>query len=42
VTAATMSGPGVAPAAKSMIGLLNDVARRYTDGPAPAPAPARR
>jgi DNA-binding transcriptional LysR family regulator len=31
VTAATISGPGVAPAARSMIGVLRDVARRYTD-----------
>jgi DNA-binding transcriptional LysR family regulator len=30
VTAVTMSGPGVAPAAKSMTTLLIDVARRYT------------
>ncbi len=30
VTVATMSGPGVAPAARSMIGVLRDVARRYT------------
>ena len=39
VTAVTMSGPGVAPAAKSMIDLLMDVARRYTT-PADAPATA--
>jgi DNA-binding transcriptional LysR family regulator len=31
VTAATMAGPGVAPAATSMIAVLTDVARRYTD-----------
>jgi DNA-binding transcriptional LysR family regulator len=31
VTVATMSGPGVAPAARSMIDLLREVARRYTD-----------
>ncbi|MGB9184908.1 MAG: LysR family transcriptional regulator [Solirubrobacteraceae bacterium] len=31
VTVATISGPGVAPAARSMIGVLRDVARRYTD-----------
>ena len=31
VTVATMSGPGVAPAAGAMIGVLRDVARRYTD-----------
>ena len=36
VTVATMTGPGVAPAAKAMIALLTDVARRYTDGAAPA------
>jgi DNA-binding transcriptional LysR family regulator len=39
VTAATMSGPGVAPAAKSMIALLTHVARRYSDGPAPLAHP---
>ena len=37
VVAATMSAPGVAPAAKTMIGVLSDVARRYT-GAVPAPA----
>ena len=31
VTIATMSGPGVAPAARSMIVVLRDVARRYLD-----------
>jgi DNA-binding transcriptional LysR family regulator len=31
VTVATTSGPGVAPAARSMIGVLREVARRYTD-----------
>jgi len=31
VTIATMSGPGVAPAARSMIAVLRDVARRYLD-----------
>jgi len=31
VTVATMSGPGAAPAAGSMIGVLRDVARRYSD-----------
>lgn len=31
VTAATMAGPGVAPAAKSMIAVLSDVTRRYAD-----------
>jgi DNA-binding transcriptional LysR family regulator len=34
VTAATMSGPGVAPAAKAMITLLAEVAERYTETPA--------
>jgi DNA-binding transcriptional LysR family regulator len=33
VVAATMTGPGVAPAAKSMIRILGDVARRYTEAP---------
>jgi hypothetical protein len=36
VTAATMSAPGVAPAARAMITLLTDVARRYTATPAAA------
>jgi DNA-binding transcriptional LysR family regulator len=31
VTAATLAGPGTAPAAKAMIRVLTDVARRYTD-----------
>lgn len=31
VTVATMAGPGVAPAAKSMIAVLSDVTRRYSD-----------
>jgi DNA-binding transcriptional LysR family regulator len=31
VVAATTSGPGVAPAARTMIRVLSDVARRYTD-----------
>ncbi len=31
-------GPGVAPAAKSMIALLTDVARRYTEGPVVTPS----
>jgi DNA-binding transcriptional LysR family regulator len=34
VTAATPAGPGVAPAAKSMIAVLRDVARRYTEAEA--------
>ncbi len=42
VTVATMSGPGLAPAAKSMIALLSDVSRRYTDGAAPATQPTAR
>ncbi len=33
VVAATVTGPGVAPAAKTMIRVLSDVARRYTDIP---------
>ena len=33
VVAATMRGPGVAPAAKTMISVLLDVARRYTEAP---------
>jgi DNA-binding transcriptional LysR family regulator len=36
VTAATMSGPGVAPAAKAMIALLTEVAERYTEAPVAA------
>lgn len=31
VTVATMAGPGVAPAAKSMLGVLQEVARRFND-----------
>jgi len=31
VTVATMSGPGVAPAARSMVSVLRDVSRRYSD-----------
>jgi hypothetical protein len=31
VVAATTAGPGVAPAARMMIRVLSDVARRYTD-----------
>jgi DNA-binding transcriptional LysR family regulator len=31
VVAATMSGPGVAPAATTMIEVLSDVAQRYTE-----------
>ena len=33
VVTATMSAPGVTPAAKSMIKVLSEVARRYTDAP---------
>jgi DNA-binding transcriptional LysR family regulator len=33
VVAATMTGPGVAPAAETMIRVLADVAQRYTDAP---------
>ncbi len=36
VTAATTAGPGVAPAAKSMIAVLRDVAGRYTEADATA------
>jgi DNA-binding transcriptional LysR family regulator len=32
VVAATMAGPGIAPAAKTMIRVLSDVARQYSDG----------
>jgi DNA-binding transcriptional LysR family regulator len=32
VVAATMAGPGVAPAAKTMLRVLSDVADQYTDG----------
>ena len=32
VTVATMAGPGIAPAARSMIALLNEVTRRFIDG----------
>jgi DNA-binding transcriptional LysR family regulator len=38
VVAATMSGPGVAPAAETMIEVLAAVARRYTDEPEPVAA----
>jgi DNA-binding transcriptional LysR family regulator len=38
VIAATTGGPGVAPAAKSMIAVLADVARVYTDAPEVAAA----
>jgi DNA-binding transcriptional LysR family regulator len=38
VITATMSGPGVAPAAKPMIQVLAEVARRYTDEPEPIAA----
>src|SRR5438067_9155214 len=34
VVAATMSGPGVAPAAQPMIRVLSDVAERYREAPA--------
>ncbi len=36
VVASTLSGPGVAPAAKSMIRILADVATRYHEAPQPA------
>jgi DNA-binding transcriptional LysR family regulator len=41
VTAATMGKPGVAPAAKTMIGVLREVARRYTGAGATGSRPAR-
>ncbi len=41
VVAATVTGPGVAPAAKTMIRVLSDVARRYTETPVlSVPTPA--
>lgn len=39
VVAATVSGPGVAPAAKTMIQVLVDVAERYARAPDEAPKP---
>jgi DNA-binding transcriptional LysR family regulator len=41
VTAATVSGPGVAPAAKTMVKVLLEVARRYTEPRDPAGRLAR-
>ena len=38
VTVATLSGPGVAPAAKTMVRVLSEVARRYTDHAIPRTA----
>jgi DNA-binding transcriptional LysR family regulator len=38
VVTATMTGPGVAPAAQAMVEVLTEVARRYTDEPEPAAA----
>jgi DNA-binding transcriptional LysR family regulator len=38
VVAATTTGPGVAPAARTMIEVLAEVARRYTDEPEPLAA----
>jgi DNA-binding transcriptional LysR family regulator len=38
VVTATMNGPGVAPAARTMIDVLGEVARRYTDEPEPVAA----
>jgi DNA-binding transcriptional LysR family regulator len=35
VIAATMRGPGVSPAAKTMLQVLTDVAERYTGVPDP-------
>lgn len=40
VTVATMAGPGVAPAARAMIGLLKQLAPRYAADPPAAPARA--
>ena len=40
VVAATTGGPAVAPAAKTMIGVLSEVARRYTDAHLAALGPA--
>jgi DNA-binding transcriptional LysR family regulator len=42
VVAATMPGPGVAPAAKTMIRILTDVADRYTEPPEGLRARRRR
>jgi DNA-binding transcriptional LysR family regulator len=39
VVAATVGGPGVAPAAKTMIRVLADVAKRYAQAPDEAPEP---
>jgi len=33
VVAATMSGPGAAPAARTMIRILSDVAQEYAESP---------
>ncbi len=41
VVAATLGGPGVAPAAKTMIRVLADVAGRYAEAPDEAPEPGR-
>src|SRR5450755_4082820 len=35
VIAATAAGPGIAPAATAMVGVLSDVAQRYTDDSSP-------
>jgi DNA-binding transcriptional LysR family regulator len=35
VTVATVSGPGVAPSAKTMVRVLSEVARRYADDAIP-------
>ena len=40
VVAATISRPGVVPAARAMINVLTDVGRRYTGAPAEQPASA--
>ena len=42
VVAATLGAAGVSPAADSMIAILTEVAKRYTDGPAPPSGVAGR
>jgi hypothetical protein len=36
--AATLGAAGVSPAAESMIAILTEVAKRYTDGPKAPPS----
>ena len=38
VVAATLGAAGVSPAAESMIAILTEVAKRYTDGPKAPPS----